>query len=262
LDRFKSVLSDRKPTPWGVGIGLSRGTISRILDGHTPGADSLTLITSNENINLTWLLKGDGNPFIVERNTTEKAAYEFLLEKLKENTDWMFYILTNGIETHVVLKRMNTYYIKDKCYEYPQIVNFMAYIMDAVLEHIAQYIEQQRVYLLVTNRQVLTENYQGKLGTFKLFGDDKHPGLLSEAILVTDKNQLKIDPVDTPQYNLKVMEDTTRFVESAYPDLDTMEKQELITRIYLTTIDATEDKQSLIHKLGKWVEKIVMKKED
>lgn len=259
LSRINYILDGRKPNPWGMEIGLSRGTISRLIQGYTPGADSLSIIASNENVNLTWLLQGKGSPFIVERCVTETNAYDFLLAKLKENSDWDFYVMTNGIETHLVLSRMNTYSVRDKIYQYRQVDVFMTYIMDSVLDHIAKYIKQKRVFLLITNRDILKQNYNGELGTFALFGDEKHQGLLSDAVLVTDAKQIKIRPVETPKYNTDLMERATRYVDANYPDLAREDRQQYIAQLYLAAKDKTESSDSLLDKLLQWSETLKKK---
>lgn len=75
--RLLNVAAGRKLTPWLMSLGWTRTDVARVNRGHIPGPDKLALLADKENVNLSWLLAGKGEPWIGEapHRVREAAAF-------------------------------------------------------------------------------------------------------------------------------------------------------------------------------------------
>lgn len=65
-DRMVFLLDGRKPHLWGDNIGWNRGTVDTVFRlGKSPGPRDLAILATVERVNLTWLLTGEGPPYVV-----------------------------------------------------------------------------------------------------------------------------------------------------------------------------------------------------
>jgi hypothetical protein len=90
--RIKTMLADRKITPWGESIGLNKGTTFRMRKNEVPGHQILNLIQKVENLSLSWLLDGQGAPFLVQRFNSDADLAAQLRELFAEDgwrVDWI-----------------------------------------------------------------------------------------------------------------------------------------------------------------------------
>lgn len=66
LERMLFIADGRKPHTWGLSIGLTRGMVDGMFRrGQLPSAESLQIIATAERVNLSWLLVGEGPPYLV-----------------------------------------------------------------------------------------------------------------------------------------------------------------------------------------------------
>lgn len=72
IDRLMSVLGNRKLYPWGMALGFSSATLARLKRGSSPKGDTLAMIARTENASISWLLTGQGAPFLVQRADTDE----------------------------------------------------------------------------------------------------------------------------------------------------------------------------------------------
>lgn len=86
-ERLDLVLCGRPCTPFLQGIGILGGTANRICGGALPKAEALARIAKVENASITWLLTGQGDPFVVAHPQNREQAIE-LLETLCGDEDW------------------------------------------------------------------------------------------------------------------------------------------------------------------------------
>lgn len=80
--RLGIVLRGRKPYSWGQAFGLSRGTIGRMLKGMLPTPDRLLPALRGENLSLTWLITGQGTPYLVHSPVSDAEGAD-LVRRLK-----------------------------------------------------------------------------------------------------------------------------------------------------------------------------------
>lgn len=78
LARLQRVLDGRKPYPWAAENGLSRGAIGRLLKGQLPDPDKLLQVIRNEGLSLSWLMTGQGTPFLFHAPATDAQAAELI----------------------------------------------------------------------------------------------------------------------------------------------------------------------------------------
>jgi hypothetical protein len=85
-DRLVFVLCEekRKRHPWGESLGLTPSTVGRMFSGQIPGHEILTRIQRVENVSQTWLVTGEGAPFLVAQCRTDAEARATLRDHLEE----------------------------------------------------------------------------------------------------------------------------------------------------------------------------------
>lgn len=87
IDRLMSVLGDRKLYPWGMALGFSSATLARLKRGNSPKGETLAMIARAENASVSWLLTGQGPPYLVHRADTD-ADLAALLGSYLDDEDW------------------------------------------------------------------------------------------------------------------------------------------------------------------------------
>lgn len=66
VDRLNVILGGRKPHPWASALGWQKTLVHRIFNGkQLPSPDYLASLAAAERVNLTWLLTGEGTPYLV-----------------------------------------------------------------------------------------------------------------------------------------------------------------------------------------------------
>lgn len=101
--RLTQVLGTRRPYPWAKDLGITRGTVNRMLnEGHVPGPDVLARIAQVESCSITWLLTGQGAPYLVHRTDTDAETAERLQAHLADEA-WHCHILEDARRGAVVL---------------------------------------------------------------------------------------------------------------------------------------------------------------
>lgn len=101
-ERLVLILNGRKKHPWGEALGFTRGTLTRLFNGEIPSAEKLTPICRTENVSLTWLLEGIGEPYMVHHTYTDEETAELI----KDHTDdesWQILVLKNQVYPAVIL---------------------------------------------------------------------------------------------------------------------------------------------------------------
>lgn len=100
--RLEQVLSGRRPYPWAESLGITRGTVGRMLKGEIPGPEILGLIMRAENVSITWLTTGVGAPYLVHWCATDEACRQHL-DELLALPGWRVHLLTDGGRVRVLV---------------------------------------------------------------------------------------------------------------------------------------------------------------
>lgn len=117
-ERLNYLLNDRKQTPWGKSLGFTSASISHIFSGgRVPGPEFLEAIRRAENVNLNWLLTGEGKPFIVNYFQYTDALVE-TLDAMLTDEGWKVCICALAEQTALVLVMPGQYEFKGKWVDY------------------------------------------------------------------------------------------------------------------------------------------------
>lgn len=72
--RLVTLAKGRKLTPWLTGLGFKKHDITHINLDRIPGPEKLALLAEAENVNLSWLVAGVGEPYITRLGAREMPA--------------------------------------------------------------------------------------------------------------------------------------------------------------------------------------------
>ena len=89
-DKLKEILEMKKmkPADLAKSTGLTNGYISKLLrNERIPGAEILEKIHKATNVNIRWLLTGEGEMF-TNKKSTERSPMDIMRDVLKEEFDF------------------------------------------------------------------------------------------------------------------------------------------------------------------------------
>ncbi|MCG9597042.1 transcriptional regulator [Vibrio sp. Isolate25] len=170
VSRLNLVLNGRKQTPWGKSLGLTGGAISSIFGGRIPGSEILNVIHRAENVNLNWLLTGEGSPFIVEYFQTADALSDYVCAMLHDEP-WVVYVCSHVDTACLVLTQPGAYEFKGKFVDY-NMIHVLVGPGDDVLANVLNDHNSDGGAVFVP---LMTDNERkdliaGKIGTYELLG--------------------------------------------------------------------------------------------
>lgn len=179
LSRLSDASDGRDLWPWLHGLGLTSGVVQGMVNrGVVPSGYSLLAMQCLENVNVSWLLTGLGNPYLVERPADDPACRARVAEALQA-ADWTATIATDGLHNAIVLTREARFVVKDKP---PRLYTELRSFAQAGPESLAAVIEGAAgVRMLPLGEADMQALVQGRLGSYRMLGDEKTPGLLAGA---------------------------------------------------------------------------------
>jgi len=179
------VLGDRKLTPWAQSLGLTKGMVSRINEGHIPRPGVLSLIGRVEGVSLNWLMDGYGPPFhltlVFEPAEAWNAAMAFV-----EDEAWAAYLLESKSDRALLLALPTSIEIDDTRVEYLAVEILTAGpAMDwyRIAAHARGGAEQ-----VVVSDRTMQRIRRGEVGRYALLGADGHGGIIQDC---RDKGQVR-----------------------------------------------------------------------
>lgn len=178
--RLEWVLAGRKVTPWAKKLGLSSGTAARLLSNVLPGTDILTAIMRTEHVNLNWLLEGKGSPFMLD-SYTNADAFENMLAIHAQDARYTAYLsvdMHSGMAS-VVLEQPATFEFKNKTIEYQQVETLYGPCRNPLA--LSEALNGCDIHNFSLTQLDAMAFSRGQFGTYKLLGDDKHNGLVSNS---------------------------------------------------------------------------------
>lgn len=95
MARLTHVLGERKPYPWGAEVGLSRGAIHRMLQGDLPDPARLVPMARIEGLSLTWLLTGQGTPYVLHVPASDAQGADLVEQLADEMSQPAALLVTN-----------------------------------------------------------------------------------------------------------------------------------------------------------------------
>ena len=207
--RLEQLLEGRKPYPWGQALGISRGSINRMLQGEPPGPELLIPIQRAENVSLSWLLDGQGAPYMVTRCHDDGECAMLLAQWLEE--DWACWWLDSGITRALVLRLPAMMTVKGMPVAY-HALEVLSGPLGTLCQKLLQGRETRRLHLA---SNVLEALDAGQIGAWQMFGDD---GLL-HAPPITDDAVWNVD-ADNPVYQTGLTREEGKLLEAwrAWPE--------------------------------------------
>lgn len=232
--RLNFVLKNRKKTPWGKLLGLTSTSISSMFKGHTPGPEFLNAIGRAENVNLNWLLTGNGTPYIVNHYLLARDLHNQLVCML-EDEKWVTYVCLLEECTIVVLSQPGQYDFKGTWIDY----TILEVIVGQGSEELAKWLRNRSscseilIPNLIPSDIIAIAN--GTIGTYQLLNAE-HALLANNHIARDLELQYFPKTVVSEPVNLALMRAVIRIVENCENEvgesLTADQKSRIITAVY------------------------------
>ncbi len=179
--RLDWVMAGRKVTPWAKNIGLTSGTMSRLSKGEAPGVEILTAIMRTENVNISWLIDGQGLPFIVDTHYDE-PGFLTMLRMHDADSPYTVHLCVNpDLNLAVfVFTQPASYQHKSKTIEYHQL----EIVVGPYSDHLRNLLANGQLFRQCTLNHFQLDDLEfrslvrGQFGTFRLLGTDEKKGLV------------------------------------------------------------------------------------
>lgn len=196
LDRINFILNGRKITPWAKSLGLSNGDVTRIKAGRVPGPEKLVPICRAENVSLSWLLEGVGEPYMVHHTYSDEETADLVNEHLIDE-QWNVQLLRHDSWPAVVLTQPATMLVGKNEVAYTAIEIIAGPVGEETFELL-----QKAKHSLQTSLDDLTMRkiYAGKLGS-SFFLSEPYTSLLDR----------EAEPLSKPGLN-RVAEPKTGYI--------------------------------------------------
>ncbi|WP_158117236.1 transcriptional regulator [Vibrio cincinnatiensis] len=234
-ERLTFILKDRKRTPWGSCLGFTSTSISSMFNGHVPGPEFLEAIRRAENVNLNWLLTGEGKPFIV--NYFQKAP-EFVetLDTMLTDEDWTVYVCSLAERTTLVLTQLGQYEFKGKWVDYTLCEVLVGQGSEELAHSLCKHLDKKNIYTIDLPESEVDKIAGGQLGTYSLLThQDSHLTNFSvkatpEMLQFVAENTQSV-PVSIPLMRA-VVSKVEQHEDKTKQSLDSDQKARVITAVY------------------------------
>jgi|GEM_PF-5729367 len=94
FNRIEKILDGRKITPWSRNLGLGNNFAARAREGKVPGGDGLAIISKVERVSISWLLTGQGSPYLVSHFDHDAQVMEYI-EELCAEGGWQALVIVD-----------------------------------------------------------------------------------------------------------------------------------------------------------------------
>lgn len=184
-ERLVWMLDGRKKSPWGKALGIASGTLDTMTkgDGNPPTADTLTRIMRSENVCLGWLLTGDGAPFIRNPVSSDRDGAQLITALLAEEP-WQILLAEDGQRISVALHQQIHVQpgVEGKIpYRYRAMELITGPLGIETLSSINKHVDTAQLHIVHVSGLLMDQIMRGEWGTYRVFGDDKTPGIASNA---------------------------------------------------------------------------------
>lgn len=177
--RLQRLLEGRKQTPWGEQLGSNKGTIYRMFQGEIPRWETLCAIQHAENASLSWLLTGEGAPYLATRRDTDAQCAALAGGLLARARNWSAYIAYGQACLRcLVLTRPAAFQVGGRRVPYTALAVVAGPIGPQTLSVLEGLAGRQHLWLAPMADDAVTHIAQGEVGTFGLLGE---AGLLQGA---------------------------------------------------------------------------------
>jgi hypothetical protein len=182
IERLNYLLRGRKPYPWGESVGLSRGTVYRLLKGQFPDPGSLVEAVRREGLSMSWWLAGAGTPYFVRPAVSTADAIETIEDlRSNENLDWFPLIVWSAAGATPVLHRQMISATDTEPPMYWTVEIIPCDTIDDQLVHVMSDKAAGAPRMLELDASDWRRLATGYMSTTELFGWRDTPGLIAKA---------------------------------------------------------------------------------
>ena len=171
--RLSFLIKDRKKTPWGKGLGFTSPSITAMFNGHIPGPEFLQAIQRAENVNLNWLLMGEGQPYIVHYHQTAEELASSLADLLKDK-NLNVHICSIEQRAVLVVAKPEQYTFKTKVIDYLATQTFVGPTSEQLIELLQARATMRPSSVLRAKKELEAQQIDAiagaKVGTYDMFG--------------------------------------------------------------------------------------------
>lgn len=219
---------DRDKWPWLLSIGLTRGTINRLLNSdQAPSESTLRAIMRSENASLNWLTEDKGSPYMVNRVLDDQEGTD-LLESFFEEPGWAGTLIdSNDYPGYaIVLTQPGQYSLNNRSVDYT-IIEIIAGVMGPLTRAcFDQHIVNQKHLELPSDEYLRL--ISGLMGNAELLGWKDRAGLLNNAVIMKSVDMDRVAE-QTTIYESDSLENNERLLLKKYRNLDKDDQQRLMT---------------------------------
>ncbi|KDM91385.1 hypothetical protein [Photobacterium galatheae] len=168
--RLNFLLADRKQTPWGKALGFPSATISAIFGGRVPGEKFLYTIRRAENVNLDWLLTGEGRPFFVDQISNPEFFADKVQTMLEDEPHWQLYICSLGERSILVFEQPGQWAYKgDKMIDIRITEVLVGPGSEALTKVLREFPNRSNIKIPLLSPEDEEAIATGQVGTYRLF---------------------------------------------------------------------------------------------
>lgn len=230
------LIKDRKKTPWGKSLGFTSPSITAMFNGHTPGPEFLNAMRRAENVNLNWLLTGEGSPYIVEHFSTAEALRNHVCAMLQDEP-WNGYVFAHHETACIILTQPGQYEFKGKWIDYSIIHVLVGPGDEALLNTLDDYNRHHgRLFIPDMAEQDKESLINGNIGTYQLLHQASPilttDGALSDISELTFKSGTRLEnPIDVSTMRA-VVQLVDECEEKLNTKLNSNQRARVITAVY------------------------------
>jgi hypothetical protein len=228
---FLSILDElsggRNKTPMLQDAGLTKGTISRLINGDPPSIDILTALAHTENASLHWMTERRGAPYRVNRIANDVEGCRLLDELLGEG-GWSGYQFTDGAGAIcLVLTQPGVYEIKGRSVHYTIVEILAGDIGEKTLE---RFIRVSAEGLATHTAEISQDEFDrlssGHMGNYELLGWRDEHGLVHTATPADQQSLYQMGEVRTGY--AKTLDDSERRLIGRFRTLTPQAQKQLL----------------------------------
>ena len=235
-ERLGFLIKDRKKTPWGKSLGFTSPSITAMFNGHIPGPEFLHAIRRAENVNLNWLLTGEGAPYIADYFHSGQALYQHLAVMLGSEP-WQVYVCSHHTHACFVLTQPGQYEFKGKWVDYT-IIHILSGPSDEALTDLLQIYstEVKKVFVVDHLAPVVPQIMRGDIGTYELL--HKENPILTPLPLNPDISEVEFSASARGEraIDISIMRAVVKLVDECEDklnfDLTSTQRARVITAVY------------------------------
>ena len=204
-DRLRRVLDGRSPWKWGARVGLSDGTIGRMMKGSLPDPEKLIPAMRIENLSMNWLLDGMGAPHPMWAPISDAEAAKYIDQHLHEDIDAEVLIVHSKEGFTPVMHSMAHVESKSFQYDYRAVTLLGGGVFGReTLQKLNQCASKSRrdgrcrvrsVYMPEIGWRLLSH---GQIGNYHLFGDETQGDQSHDGIY--QKSRPEVSPAELQNY--------------------------------------------------------------